>query len=303
MKPDARYVDRQVHDNCRMMAAQPHSGATVKSFLAGALLMFGTHTTYALDLLVPAYFYPANTGAASWQALASAAPTVGITAILNPDNGPGATLDSNYASVVSNLKAAGGRVIGYVYTGYGARSASTVKADIDRFYSLYGVDGIFIDEVSNLEHDLDYYIALRDHIKGGYAKNFIVSNPGTQTPGAYLATADVLVTFESPLAEYTAYVADAWTAGQDRSRFAHLVYDVPGSTAMLSVIDTAISHNVGHVYVTDDRGANPWDTLPSYWAAETARVAAVPEPSSWAALIAGLGFIATRLRKRTSDPQ
>jgi hypothetical protein len=285
-----------------MMAAQPHSGATVKSFLAGALLMFGTHTTHALDLLVPAYFYPENAGAASWQALASAAPTVGITAILNPDNGPGATLDSNYASVVSNLKAAGGRVIGYVHTGYGARNAGTVMADIDRFYSLYGVDGIFIDEVSNLEHDLDYYIALRDHIKGGYTKNFIVSNPGTQTPASYLATADVLVTFESPRAEYSAYVADAWTAGQDRSRFAHLVYDVSGSVEMLSVIDTAIAHNVGHVYVTDDRGANPWDTLPSYWEAETTRVAAVPEPSSWAALIAGLGLIATRLRKRTSDP-
>lgn len=281
-----------------MIGGPSDSGVTLKTLVASALLMFGTHTASALDLLVPAYFYPADEGATYWQALTTAAPEVGITAILNPDNGPGAALDSDYASAVGALQAAGGRVIGYVYTGYGARSESVVRADIDTFYALYGVDGIFLDEVSNLDGDLAYYQSLHAYIKGGFDRNFIVANPGTQTPEAWLATADVLVTFESPAPEYAGYVADPWTAAHEATRFAHLVYDVADADAMRAVIDTALAHNVGHVYVTDDRGDNPWDTLPTYWSAEAAYAAAVPEPSAWAGFVAGLGLLAARMRRR-----
>lgn len=270
----------------------------MNKFIASVVLMFSSHTVSALELLVPAYFYPVDDGITYWETLTQAAPDVAITAILNPDSGPGAAFDSDYAAVAHAFQAAGGRLIGYVYTGYGARSETVVKAEIDRYYAQYGVDGIFLDEVSNLVQHLGYYQSLHAYIKGGFARNHIVANPGTQTPESYLATADVLVTFESPAAEYAGYEADDWTAAQDAARFAHLVYDVADADAMRAVIETAIAHNVGHLYVTDDRGDNPWDTLPSYWAAETARVAAVPEPSGWAGLLAGLALIATRLTRR-----
>jgi len=270
----------------------------VKTAVASALLAFIMPTAHALELLVPAYFYPADDGAASWQALAAAAPGVGITAILNPDSGPGAVLDPAYGSVVSGLQAAGGRVIGYVHTAYGTRSATAVQTEISRYYALYGVDGIFIDEMSNDAAKLGYYRSLRDYIRGLDADGYIVGNPGTQTAEGYLATADLLVTFESPAAEYAGYEADAWTQSQDASRFAHLVYEVPDAAAMQVTIARARAMNVGHVYVTDDDISNPWDRLPSYWPAEVAAVAAVPEPSAWATLAAGLGLLATRLRRR-----
>lgn len=270
----------------------------MKSTIAVALFVFAMPTAHALELLVPAYFYPVDEGVTYWQTLADAAPDVAITAILNPDSGPGAAFDSDYAAVANAFQAAGGRLIGYVYTGYGARSEAVVKAEIDRYYAQYGVDGIFLDEVSNLAQHLGYYQSLHAYIKGGFARNHIVANPGTQTPEAWLATADVLVTFESPAAEYAGYEPDAWTASQDATRFAHLVYDVADADAMRVVIDTARAHNVGHVYVTDDRGDNPWDTLPTYFAAETAYAAAVPEPSAWAGFVAGLALLAARLRRR-----
>lgn len=269
-----------------------------RSSLATALCAFAMSSAHALELLVPAYFYPADDGAASWQALAAAAPGVGITAILNPDSGPGAALDPSYGSVVDGLQAAGGRVIGYVHTSYGTRSAATVKAEISRYYTLYGVDGIFIDEMSNDGAKLGYYQSLHDYIRGLDADGYIVGNPGTRTAQGYLATADVLVTFESPAAEYAGYEADAWTQSQDASRFAHLVYEVPNAAAMQATIARARAMNVGHVYVTDDDISNPWDRLPSYWAEEVGAVAAVPEPSAWAMLAAGLGLIASRLRRR-----
>jgi hypothetical protein len=270
----------------------------VKSAVATALLALFMPTAHALELLVPAYFYPADEGASYWQALTDSAPEVGITAILNPDSGPGSTLDTRYSAVVDSLQAAGGRVIGYVHTSYGARSAATVRTEIDRYYALYGVDGIFIDEMSNDSAHLGYYQSLHDYIRGLDGSGFIVGNPGTQTAPDYLATADVLVTFESPAAEYAGYQADAWTQSQDASRFAHLVYEVPDAAAMQAAIARARAMNVGHVYVTDDDISNPWDKLPSYWAAQTAAVAAVPEPSAWATLAAGLGLIGARLRRR-----
>jgi len=270
----------------------------VKSAVATALLALFMPTAHALELLVPAYFYPADEGASYWQTLTDSAPEVGITAILNPDSGPGSTLDTHYTAVVDSLQAAGGRVIGYVHTSYGTRSAATVRTEIDRYYALYGVDGIFIDEMSNDTAHLGYYQSLHDYIRGLDGSGFIVGNPGTQTAPDYLATADVLVTFESPAAEYAGYEADAWTQTQDASRFAHLVYEVPDAAAMQAVIARARAMNVGHVYVTDDDISNPWDTLPSYWAAQTAAVAAVPEPSAWATLAAGLGLIGARLRRR-----
>ncbi len=270
----------------------------MNTFIASAVIMFSSHTVSALELLVPAYFYPVDDGVTYWQTLADAAPDVAITAILNPDSGPGAAFDSDYAAVANAFQAAGGRLIGYVYTGYGARSEALVKAEIDRYYAQYGVDGIFLDEVSNLAQHLGYYQSLHAYIKGGFERNHIVANPGTQTPEAWLATADVLVTFESPAAEYAGYAPDPWTAAQDATRFAHLVYDVADADAMRTIIDTARAHNVGHVYVTDDRGDNPWDTLPTYWAAETAYAAALPEPSARAGLIAGLALLFARLRRR-----
>jgi hypothetical protein len=276
----------------------PHlSGATVRTLAATVLLMLAAPSASALELLVPAYFYPEGQGATDWQTLASSAPEVRITAILNPHNGPGDAPDPLYSDVVDAFRAAGGRVIGYVYTGYGKRDIGVVRAEIDTFYSRYGIDGIFIDEMSSRASDLGYYTALHDYIGAVHAGSHIVGNPGTQVPEAYLSVADVLVTFESPAAEYAGYVADDWTAIHDAARFAHLVYDVADADAMQATVDSALRHGVGALYVTDDRGANPWDRLPSYWAAETARVAAVPEPSAWAGFAAGLGLLAARLRR------
>lgn len=245
-------------------------------FIASAFIMFSSHSVSALERLVPAYFCPADDGVTYRQTLAEAAPDVAITAILNPDSGPGAALDSDYAAVANAFQAADGRLMGFVRTGYGARSEVLAKAEIDPCYAQYAADGIFLDEVSNLAQHLGCYQSPHACIKGGFERNHIVANPGMQTPEAWLATADVLVTLESPAAEYAGYQPDARTATR-------------------AVIDTARAHNVGHVYVTDDRGDNPRDTLAWYWAAEAHYVAVVPEPSARAGLPAGLTLIAGRL--------
>jgi hypothetical protein len=43
-----------------------------------------------------------------WGELDSAAHQISVTAILNPDSGPGPSVDPNYVAAVNNLEAAGG---------------------------------------------------------------------------------------------------------------------------------------------------------------------------------------------------
>src|SRR5436190_3744456 len=137
----------------------------VRTFLAFALLLIFTPLKIsALGLLVPAYFSPGT----KWTALNDAAKRVPVLAIMNPNNGPGASALSSYASAINSLKQSGGRVIGYVYSSYTARPLADVQADIDRYYSFYNIDGIFVDEVTNdsTAAHLDYYEALYRYIKG-----------------------------------------------------------------------------------------------------------------------------------------
>ncbi len=82
-----------------------------------------------MGIIVPAYFYPGPL----WNDMSFAASRVPLIAIMNPDNGPDNTLNPDYVAAVDDLRASGGRVIGYVYTSYGSRDTNAVNTDIDRY--------------------------------------------------------------------------------------------------------------------------------------------------------------------------
>lgn len=220
-----------------------------------------------LEIVVPAYFYP-STGS-DWNDLNAAAGTVPITAIMNPGNGPGNNVDSNYTTAVNSFRAAGGRVIGYVYSSYGQRSLSIVNADVDRYDTWYNIDGIFVDEMANTgpAEKLNYYKAIRDHAKAIDPNWEVMGNPGTHTMEQYLTwpTADRLMVFENVGSAYPGYIPSAWNLNHDRSHFVHLVHTQPSATTMLADLERAIANNAGGIYVTDDVMNNPWDRLPVYW--------------------------------------
>lgn len=220
-----------------------------------------------MGIMVPAYFYPGGL----WNSMNFAASRVPLVAIMNPNNGPDTTQNPDYVAAVNSLRAAGGRVIGYVYTSYGARDTNTVKTDIDRYFNFYSVDGIFLDEMtddSNASH-LNYYAALCQYIHSKGTNLMVAGNPGINTQEAYLTrpTADVLVTFEVDTG-YPALVVDGWVTNHLARSFCHLPYNTASAATMTNYLNLAASRNVGWIYVTDDTGANPWDTLPGYWTNE-----------------------------------
>lgn len=114
------------------------------SFVVGLLLSFNTH---AINILVPAYFYPSfDPNQSFWDEMTAAAGQVGITAIMNSDSGPGSSANSDYTTAVDAFRAAGGKVLGYAHTSYGARSQTEVRSEVASYASFYNIDGIFLDE-------------------------------------------------------------------------------------------------------------------------------------------------------------
>jgi hypothetical protein len=210
--------------------------------------------------IVPLYTDP---GDSSWSAMVAAKnahPSVPVVAILNPANGPGSAASSAYTSGITALTSAGIRVIGYVYTSYGARAAATVRTDIDRWHSWYpAMSGIFFDEESNTAGTEAYYGDLSSYVKS-LGMTLTVGNPGTETSVSYVNVMDVTFIYESAGLPSSALLA-SWQATYPRANVGVIPYASSLSTSFVQQARNA----VGYIYVTDDDLPNPWDTLPSFF--------------------------------------
>jgi hypothetical protein len=225
-------------------------------------------------LLVPAYFYPSggNAPVDYWGALIAAAPRVPLVAILNPASGPGARRIPDYVRAVDSLRAAGGRVIGYVHTSYAQRPLGEVLAEVDAYYARYALDGIFFDETTGdtaLAH-LAYYRACGEHVQERAPQALVVLNPGTDADQAYLQAASCLLLFENDQASASLldWQPPAWVTPQRTGQVAVLAYHLAGAQAMEAVLKRALQAGASWVYLTDDTLPNPWDTLPAFWEAQ-----------------------------------
>lgn len=219
-------------------------------------------------ILAPAYFYPA--GNTYWDDLTNLAAGLAantVTAILNQSNGHFTTADPNYVTVANNFVAVGGKLVGYVYSSYGARPIADVKADIANYIVQFPyVTGFFIDEMSNLQSSVAYYQELHDYIKSLSPSYTIIGNPGANTLETYMPTADILVTFEGSGTTYQSYTPAAWMANYSADHFSHLVYGVANAAGVLAAEQHALATGGGNLYITNDvLTPNPWDTLSSYY--------------------------------------
>lgn len=239
-----------------------------------------------LEVLVPAYFYPTDSGATAWTALAAGAsgnPGVKVTAIFNPANGVFAQTDPNLLKAATQFSAAGGHLLGYVYTSYGARSVAGIKSNIDNYLALYGrglIEGIFLDEMASGADRLDVYREVYQYIKSKDPSLRVVGNPGVVPVAGYAAVADVLTVFEDKGSAFAGYdprssTSTDWLYTRPNSAQAALVHNVKDCAAMQAAVQAAASarYNTGVFYATHlefepaTGVGNPWDGLPTYWAA------------------------------------
>jgi hypothetical protein len=217
------------------------------------------------SVAVPAYFYPTSGGL--WSTADANTPGVGIM-VANVNNGPGTSVNSDYATAIAQAKAAGIKVFGYVYTNYGGQSVSTVESNIAAWNSLYGVTNIFLDEASTSRSELSYYQTLSAYVHAEASGAQTIINFGTIPSQSEMTAGDIIITFEGDYSTYGSTQFPSWTSGYAPSRFYNIVYNVPDQMSMLSVLQQAASDGVGQIYATNDVLPNPYDTLPPYLTAE-----------------------------------
>jgi hypothetical protein len=214
----------------------------------------------ASGVIIPLYSYPGS----GWNAIIQqklAHPSVSITVIVNPASGPGGSADPNYATWINSLRSAGINVLGYVYTSYAARSASSVMADISAYKTWYAVNGIFLDEMSNVVGHESYYSALTGYVHSlGLAT--VVGNAGATVPASFIGTVDVIVIYENAGIP-SASALGSPTMGLTKSGFATMSY---GVSSLTSSSVSAVAAYAGYIYITDGVMPNPYSSLPSYFA-------------------------------------
>lgn len=234
-----------------------------------------------LEVLVPAYWFPS--ASSPWGSLTSATARragVTVTAILNPNNGIFTAADAAFVAAATGFANAGGKLLGYVYTGYGtgSRSLADIKANVDAYLTLYGrglVSGIFLDEMASDASRIAFYREIHAYIKGRDPTLRVVGNPGQIPAADYAGVADVLVTFEDTGTAYASYDprgTASWLYSLPNRTQAMLAHGVATCAAMQTALTSARSarNNAGLVYATDDvfsttPSRNPWDTLPGYF--------------------------------------
>lgn len=232
-------------------------------------------TTTDQRLLWPGYVYPSVWDPATpWLKVGREAQDgfdhTGSILVMNPASGPGAAVVGDWTVAVNSARNLGHKVVGYAHTSYAARAVADVQAEVDAYYTWYGVDGIFVDEMSNNAADASYYRGLYAYIHTKPGDHLVVGNPGASATTAWQVTApksaDLLVNFEGTAAAYAVWTPPAWTASYPAATFAHLVHacavvDLP------TVVARSRTTRAAYRYVTDDVLPNPWDTL-GHWPAQ-----------------------------------
>jgi len=235
------------------------------------------------NIAVPAYFYPSQPSS-QWNTAVSDAPLPegrSRILIMNPNSGPGGSRNPDYVKAVSRVHAAGAGflVYGYVHTSYGKRSLAKVEAEINKYYSWYKVDGIFVDETASAASLVSsYYQPLADFITSKRDGAGVMLNPGVYPDEAYVNISvpsdSILVVnvFEDSYANYPTATVPSWAFDYPSIRFSHLVYSATAAQ-MRKAVSLSTRRNAGWVFVTDLGLPNPWQALPSYWRSLTKRVA------------------------------
>lgn len=235
-----------------------------KNFWLGLFALCMPISAMALEVIVPAYFYPKTK---LWQKLNQTK----VTAILNPGSGPGIKPNSQYVNAAKEFKNSGGNLIGYISSSYGWRPLDEVFSEIERYQQWYQVDGFFIDEMNNTPEKISYYEELYKGIKKINPKLKVVANPGAHVPEAYIHVADQIIVFENNVSELHKYKPQSWQKKYSISRFGQLVYG-SNEDDMKKIVQQAKKNYIGLIYVTDDTLPNPWDSLPAYWNKELEEV-------------------------------
>jgi len=212
-------------------------------------------STTPTGVVIPLYVSPDK----YWNdviAAKTAYPGVPIILIANVDNGPGGSKSSSWAAAIANQQAAGVTVLGYVYTQYGKRSETIVENAMVAWYDFYGVNGIFLDEMS--PGDRSYYTALTSYAHA-HDLPLVMGNPGENAPGN--AGPDIINFWEQKGYPSLAYLSQSGHIKYGKQRWSYMAGAVPFNAATIQ----ADAPYVSYLYATNGKEPECYCNLPSYF--------------------------------------
>nr|WP_320415872.1 spherulation-specific family 4 protein [Candidatus Nitrosotalea sp. TS] len=129
---------------------------------------------------------------------------------------------------------------------------------MDKYKNWYNVNGIFLDGMSYVSGNEDYYKHLSNYAKS-LGLSPIIGNPGTDTIPSYVGTVDNLVIYDNSGLPSTDLFG-GWHTNYDKSNFSVISYANDGinSTYVKNIIPY-----VQYMYISNSTMPNPFDTLPS----------------------------------------
>ena len=159
------------------------------------------------------------------------------------------------------MKDAGIKVVGYIYTEYGKRPASTVEDRMALYMDLYDVDGVMFDEMARLPGEEEYYSRLGLHAKR-LGMSLTVGNPGAPIAESYLPTLDVIEIYEG--AGYPSFSdlgARTFHGRYGPEKFGAFIHSLTSYSALWV---KRSARYVKHVYLTTGSLPNPYDPISPY---------------------------------------
>jgi len=221
-------------------------------------------TPLSVSVLLPLYVYPTEWENDNELSRLINAADGQVISIINPDNGPSDSQNSDYVNGIDYLYSKNSKIIAYVYTLYGARDKQEIYDDIDKYVDFYGTEkltGVFFDEVSlNNDANQTYIKDISDYAKSKNL-NYITLNPGTTIDQSIMDEDyyDLIVTYENPYENYVDFENPMHSS--TKSKQSLLVYNYPDLDSYKDEIKKAKDMKFDYVYLTTDTESNPWDTV------------------------------------------
>jgi len=251
-----------------------------------------------VQIIVPMYEYPLASQVVlnPWwqQVLAGATAATPLTIIANPQSGPMLSTHLNYPDWIAGLtllrQNPNIRILGYVSTRVAptsplVRPAAEILGNVGLYGSLYKhpttgaslIDGIFLDEMSNLVENVGVYATVAAGIRSniGLAGRTIVANPGSAIPLAYLDrnTADIFIDREGTPNDLLSHAVSSYVASPAYSQlgFGAIIHQAIGPPVYAQILREIKLRRYDYLFITDDiddpniTTDSPYDRAPTYF--------------------------------------
>lgn len=229
-----------------------------------------------IRMLIPLYSGPAS-DPVDWRKVEWASSKIPLAVVVNPNNGPGHHIYSDYLPVIQKLEAKKALVLGYIPTNNGKKNFSVVWKDVVTYHNKYHTNGIFLDEMpsSGTKTHLRYYHHIAYTIHEYYPHMKIFGNPGINFSRKFMNTGiNTFVDDEDIASNVNAQPQSKWVNKYSPIRFAEITLATVNDLKEIDFLRA--TRHIGYLYVTNQtlqsNDGNPYATLPTDFGAEVIKL-------------------------------